>query len=157
MSRQWLHSALFTALILAAFGLQGVSAAEVARAQFTTGVVDREPVDAVRGVSADTDRVFFFTELRDLQGQHVVHRWEYAGEPVAVVGFDVGGPRWRVWSSKQMEPEQTGTWRVYVVKEDGSVLASEELSFGDGRAPAAGDSESITVPETHFMRSGSGS
>ncbi|MFW5452431.1 DUF2914 domain-containing protein [Thioalkalivibrio sulfidiphilus] len=150
-------TALCLALLIPLFATQTSLAGEVARAQFTTGVVDREPVDAVRGVSADTDRLFFFTELRDLQGQHVVHRWEYAGEPVAVVGFDVGGPRWRVWSSKQMEPEQTGTWRVYVVKEDGSVLASEELSFGDGRTPAAGDSESITVPETHFMRSGSGS
>lgn len=157
MSRQWLHSAVFTTLILAAFGLQGVSAAEVARAQFTTAVVDREPVDAVRSVPAGTDRLFFFTELRDLQGQHVVHRWEYAGEPVAVVGFDVGGPRWRVWSSKQMEPEQTGTWRVYVVTEGGSVLASEELTFGAGPAPATGESESITLPETHFMRSSSGS
>ncbi|ACL71694.1 hypothetical protein Tgr7_0597 [Thioalkalivibrio sulfidiphilus HL-EbGr7] len=157
MYRKWLNTALFTALMMTAFGLQGVSAADVARAQFTTGVVDREPVDAVSSVSADTETVYFFTELRDLQGQHVVHRWEYAGEPVAVVGFDVGGPRWRVWSSKQMAPEQTGTWRVYVVTQDGNVLASEELSFGDGPAPAAGDSETITVPETHFMRSGSGS
>jgi hypothetical protein len=137
------------------FGLQGVSAAEVSRAQFTTGVVDREPVDAVTGVSADTDTVYFYTELRDLQGTRVTHRWEHDGEPMAEVGFDVGGPRWRVWSSKQMEPELTGTWRAYVVTEGGSVLASEEMSFGAGGSPATGDSESITVPETHFMRSGS--
>jgi hypothetical protein len=157
MTSKWLKSAVFTTLMLAAFGLQGVSAAEVARAQFTTGVMDREPVDAVTGVSAETETVYFFTELRDLQGTRVTHRWEHDGEPMAEVGFDVGGPRWRVWSSKQMAPEQTGTWRVYVVMQDGSVLTSEELSFGDGPAPAAGDSETITVPETHFMRSGSGS
>ncbi|WP_245795435.1 DUF2914 domain-containing protein [Thioalkalivibrio denitrificans] len=146
---------MVSGLMMAALGMQGVTAGEVARAQFTTGVTDREPVDAVTGVDADTRSVFFFTELRDLQGRHVVHRWEYDGEPMAVVGFDVGGPRWRVWSSKQMQPDWQGLWRVQVVTDDGEVLADEVLAFGDVDAPAVDDAEEIIVPETHFMRSGS--
>jgi len=152
MSNKWLKTALFTALMMTAFGLQGLCAAEVARAQFTTGVVDREPVDAITSVSADADTVYFYTELRDMQGSRVTHRWEHNGEPMAEVSFDVGGPRWRVWSSKQMEPELTGTWRAYVVTGDGSVLASEALGFGEDPADVTGPE---LVPETYFMRSDS--
>jgi hypothetical protein len=152
MFGKWLVPVMVSGLMMAVFSIQGVAAGEVARAQFTTGVVDREPVDSVTRVDADTRTVFFFTELRDLQGRHVVHRWEYAGEPVAVVGFDVGGPRWRVWSSKQMQPEWTGTWRVYVLTEDGSVVTVAELAVGEAGAPAADDTDAIIVPETDFMR-----
>ena len=155
MFGKWLVAVIASGLMMAALGAQGVAAGEVARAQFTTGVTDREPVDAVTRVDADARTVYFFTELRDLQGRHVVHRWEYAGEPMAVVGFDVGGPRWRVWSSKQMLPEWEGLWRVQVVTDDGEVLADEILAFGDVDAPAVDEAAEIIVPETHFMRSGS--
>ena len=154
MLGKWLVAVSVSGL-MAALGVQGVAAGEVARAQFTTGVTDREPVDAVTRVDAAARTVYFFTELRDLQGRHVVHRWEHDGEPMAVVGFDVGGPRWRVWSSKQMLPEWQGLWRVQVLTDDGAVLADEILAFGDVPAPAVDDSESIIVPETEFMRSGS--
>ena len=152
MVGKWLVALFCMALVTPAPGAQA-AAGEVPRAQFTTGVEDREPVDSVARVDAGTGIIYFFTELSNLQGRHVVHRWEHDGEPMAVVGFDVGGPRWRVWSSKQMPSDRQGMWRVQVVAEDGSVLADEALVFGD--TPAADDSESIIVPETHFMRSGS--
>lgn len=144
----------FSGLMMAALIMQGVSAADVARAQFTTGVTDREPVDTVTRVDADTRTVYFFTELRDLQNRRVVHRWEHEGRPVAEVGFDVGGPRWRVWSSKRMQPEETGTWRAYVVTDDGSVLAARELVLGAAAARAVDDAAPALVPESHFMRHG---
>lgn len=109
---------------------------EVARAQFTTMVIDREPVDEVSSVASDIGTVYFFTDLRDFDGQIVVHVWLHNGEVMAEVPFDVGGPRWRVWSSKDLVAAWTGDWTVYVVTADGSVVAKHKLKV-TAPAPAA--------------------
>lgn len=101
----------------------------VARAQFTSGILDREPVDSMMTLDSQTDRVFFFTELRNMEGRTVVHRWELNGEVMAAVTFDVRGPRWRIYSSKELLPEWTGAWQVSVVDETGTVLDSEMLNY----------------------------
>jgi len=101
----------------------------VARAQFTSGILDREPVDSMMTLNSQTDRIFFFTELRNMEGRTVVHRWELNGEVMAAVTFDVRGPRWRVYSSKELLPEWSGAWQVSVVDETGTVLDSEMLNY----------------------------
>ena len=96
----------------------------VERALFTTAVERREPVDDVVTVSG-VDRLYFFTELREMAGHTAIHRWEYSGRVMAEVEFEVGGPRWRVWSSKRIGPESPGPWRVSVVNLAGDLLAQE--------------------------------
>ena len=110
----------------------------VARAVVTTGVKDREPVDHVDVVNNTIDRVVFFTELRDMAGQHVVHRWIHDGKVMAKVGFDVGGPRWRVWSSKHLEPDWVGTWTVQVVNVAGDVVDSKSFTYAQAPEPKSG-------------------
>ena len=99
----------------------------VARAQFTSAVVEREPVDALDAVSASNGRVRFFTELRGLAGRDVVHRWEYGGQVMAEVVIPVGADRWRAWSSKRLLPAWSGVWQVSVVV-DGAVLGTWTLA-----------------------------
>ena len=115
-----------TRLIIALMLVAGWSAtaladeAHVARAQFTTGIENREPVDDFFRIDTTHDRVLFFTELRDLEGRTVIHRWMHDGNVEATVDFGVGGPRWRVWSSKDLLPDWTGAWTVEVVDETGT-------------------------------------
>jgi hypothetical protein len=116
----------------------------VARAQFTSAVVDREPTDSVRRVSNDQRRIYFFTELQGFQGQDLVHRWEHAGEVKAEVPFGVAGPRWRVYSSKELEPSWLGEWTVSVVDAEGNVAASESFEYVE--APEASASEDASAP-----------
>lgn len=103
---------------------------EVARAMVTSGISEREPVDELAEVAADAGNVYFFTELRGMQGQQVVHRWVYNDQVMAEVPFNVNGQRWRVWSSKTLKPEWTGTWSVSVVAGNGEVLVSRQFQFG---------------------------
>lgn len=132
------HTLLFAALLFAAPVLVDPQAAAlaqavqgtVARAVFTTGIENREPVDDIARAPATTETVYFFTELRDLQGQKVTHRWKYNGTVMAEVGFDVGGARWRVYSSKNFVPEWVGNWTVEVVDGGGTVLETKSLTFG---------------------------
>ncbi len=100
-------------LILITFGSsQIVNAGEVARGQFTSAIDQREPVDEITTLSNNADKVYFFSELRDLQGQTVTHRWLFAGKVMAEVPFNVKGPRWRVNSSKTLLPGWIGDWTV---------------------------------------------
>jgi hypothetical protein len=86
----------------------------VARGIFSTNIVDREPVDQVLILSNAVDQIYFFTDLRHYQGQTITHRWEYEGELVTEKTFEVGGPRWRVYSQNDLSPDMTGTWTVVV-------------------------------------------
>ncbi len=103
---------------------------EVTQAVFTTAVKDHAPVDDVTKVPGTDSRIYFFTDLRGMEGQHVVHRWEYNGKVMAEVGFDVKGARWRVWSSKNLMPAWAGKWTVSVVNGKGDVVASRDFTYG---------------------------
>ncbi len=109
----------------------------VERATFTTAIMDREPQDAISELSNDQRKIYHFTELHDLTGQTVTHRWEYQGQVMAEVSFEVGGARWRVYSSKSLEPIWLGEWTVSVVDESGHVLGTSSFSYtmpGDAAA-----------------------
>ena len=80
----------------------------VERAIFTSAVEKREPVDQLAVVPNTKREVYFFSDLRHLQGRQVTHRWEYKGQVMAEVTFKIGGPRWRVFSRKSLDPDQTG-------------------------------------------------
>jgi hypothetical protein len=103
-------------------------------AQFTTAVEDREPIDQVTFVSNDIRTITFFSDLRGLKGQTVTHRWIYGGQTMAEVPFEVRGPRWRVWSSKDLVAEWTGDWTVEIVTGSGEVIAAETFTYS---APGA--------------------
>jgi hypothetical protein len=105
--------------------------AYVARAQFTTAIENREPVDQVVKLDAQASRIYFFTDLRNLQGRTVTHRWEFNGEIISQVNFKVGGPRWRVYSAKSLYPGETGKWTVFVIDESGWPLHAMIFEHGD--------------------------
>ena len=120
--------------------------AKVARAVFTSGIENREPVDELANVSADLSEVYFFTDLRGLEGRTVTHRWELEGETVAEVSFQIGGPRWRVYSKKSLGPGLKGDWTVVVVDESGWPVDAAMFRYSPVSAPVAPDS--VPVPET---------
>lgn len=109
----------------------------VARAAFALDMVDREPGEVVTQLSNDHDRVFFFTELHRFQGQELVHRWEFGGEVMAEVPFGIDGPRWRVYSSKALDPAWLGTWTVSVVDAGGNVVDRQSFDFVAAPEPVA--------------------
>jgi hypothetical protein len=111
---------------------------EVSRSAFTTAIAEREPVDQITVLDNDTTRIFFFSELVGLEGQTVMHHWEHDGEVVAAVPFEVSGPRWRVYSSKTLDPLWLGEWSVRVVDGMGNELSLDSFTYSEAApAPAA--------------------
>lgn len=115
---------------------QAKSTGSLARAQFTSAVQDREPVDKISSLANDQSRVYFFSEIKDAANQKITHRWEHNGKVVSEVGFDIGGNRWRVFSNKTLDPSQTGEWKVSVVDEAGSTLGASTFTYEAAKAPA---------------------
>jgi hypothetical protein len=104
-------------------------AGSVSRGQFTSAIVDREPVDLIETLSTDHNNIIYFTELNELQGQTVTHQWKYNDIVMFEKSFDVGGPRWRVWTSKSLQPGWSGTWTVNTLDGDRNVILSETFEY----------------------------
>lgn len=121
---------------------------KVARAVFSSNIQDREPVDSIQQLGSETQQIFFFTELKNLQGQAVKHRWLRNGEQMAEVDFNVGGNRWRVWSSKQLIPGSEGEWKVEVVDGSGVVLGSNSIHYGGNSNNTSTTDSQTTDSET---------
>jgi hypothetical protein len=130
----------FTLILMVLVSFSSIASAEeptespvpdawVARAQFTTDVVNREPVDQLVTVDGSYDSIYYFTDLRNLQGRTVTHRWEHNGWVASEVPFNVGGPRWRVYSRKSLKPNMPGKWTVVVVDESGWPLHASIFEY----------------------------
>jgi len=111
------------------------AAGSVSRASFTTAIVEREPVGEIVSLTEETDEVLFFSELLGLEGHTVTHRWEFDGEVVAEVPFQIGGPRWRVHSSKRLQPSWSGEWSVEVIDETGAPLTRKAFTYAPDPQP----------------------
>lgn len=132
----------------AAQPLPAKTAGTVARAQFTSAVQDHEPVDKLTTLTNDKIHIVFFTELKDLANQKVTHRWEYNGKVMSEVSFDVGSERWRVFSSKTLDPSWTGEWKVSVVDGNGGTLGANTFTYEAATAkPAAAEPAAPPAPK----------
>ena len=121
------------------------STSSVARAQFTNAVENREPVDKVSNLLNDKNRIYFFSEIKDAPNQKITHRWEYDGKVMSEMNFDVGSARWRVFSSKTLDPSWTGEWKVSVLDEAGSTLGVSTFTYQEAPAAAANQTAPATA------------
>jgi hypothetical protein len=101
----------------------------VSRAQFTSAILDREPTDDLSAIGLDSDKLFFFTELRNMDGSTVTHRWSLNGAVMAEVSFNVRASRWRVYSSKTLLPEWRGDWVVDILDDTGTVIETKTVGY----------------------------
>lgn len=103
----------------------------VARAQLSNGIYRREPTEKpaapIMVPGPGSRKLYYFTELRGLEGQTIRHRWIYDGRTVATLRFRVGGDRWRLYSSKNLSTRMDGEWRVVAEDPNGRVLSESRF------------------------------
>lgn len=127
--KQLTRIALAFALVVIAPLTAFSAEATVSRAQFTSSMLDREPTDDLSAVALNTEKMFFFTELRNMDGTTITHRWSLNGAVMAEVSFNVRASRWRVYSSKTLLPEWRGDWVVDVLDDTGTVIETKTVSY----------------------------
>ena len=106
-----------------------VHSAGITRSVFTTKIKNKEPVSELKQVQSDVTRVYYFTEITGLNGHAITHRWEYNGQVMAALTFQVNGDRWRTWSSKNMLASWLGKWQVSVLDEGGNLIEQSEFEY----------------------------
>lgn len=97
-----------------------------ARAIFTTEISNKEPVNDLNSVAVTSRTVSFFTELVNLNGKVVTHRWSVSGNVVYTKDFRVGADRWRVWTTKTITPFVNGMVVVQILV-DGQAISQETI------------------------------
>ncbi len=103
----------------------------IARSWFTTAIEDREPVDRVVVLDNSHDTLYFFTDVRHMEGHSITHSWEYNGQVISKKTFEIKGPRWRVYSKKELDPSMTGKWSVVIRDERGWPLTVAIFEYVD--------------------------
>lgn len=105
--------------------------AKVARSQFTSAVVDREPSDNLGDKVAHDkhENIFFFTEIRDAEGTEAKHVWKKGDAEVYTHTFTINGPRWRVNSSVKANHAAKGETLSVATEVNGTTLDTKEITF----------------------------
>ncbi|MDG2395544.1 DUF2914 domain-containing protein [Candidatus Thioglobus sp.] len=101
----------------------------ISQAVFASSVADRQPVEIITEVTDSLGKIYFFTNIRNLVGDTITHRWIYQDKIKAEISFNIKGKRWRVWSSKNIWRTWTGKWTVEVVDQHGQILLVKTINF----------------------------
>ena len=105
----------------------------VSRAILTSAIEQREPVDSLSnqivGIAQANTKLFYFTQLINKRDTQVHHQWYFENELIAEVALNIGSDNWRTYSSKLIKPSQQGEWKVQLVDESGTILASHQFNY----------------------------
>ena len=117
------------AMIFAIPALVWAGTLEVRDVAISTGVEDRVPTGISSYFDASVGKLYAFTRIVGADGEtRIYHKWYHGDVLVADVTLNVRSGDWRTWSSKNVQSDWTGDWRVVVVSEDGSVLGSVKFA-----------------------------
>jgi len=115
-------------LMLVVISTSAIADNRVKRAQFTTAVSAREPVDNIRKISTSYKTLTFFTEIVNCEGCDISHQWWFKGEMRHEQEGEAKYNRYRWWSKKRVSANNPGTWTVKVLI-DGDEVHTSSLNY----------------------------
>ena len=119
-------------LIVAIIDLKAQSILKIERIVVSTGVENRQPVGESDTFADSVGTLFCYTEIRGMGDSTTVsHVWYHGENRRADVKLNVRGYRWRTWSTKVIQKDWTGDWRVDIVSADGKILKSKRFRIID--------------------------
>ncbi|MBK6618639.1 MAG: DUF2914 domain-containing protein [Nitrosomonas sp.] len=99
---------------------------QVFRAQLTSAISQREPVDDIKQISLagrSSRPVYLFLHLHNLKNETIRINWFFQEQSIAQVLLPVGNNDWRTYSSKTLNARRLGKWRVTAQDSSGNLLA----------------------------------
>ena len=119
-------------LMVALIDLKAQSILKIERIVVSTGVENRQPVGESDTFADSVGTLFCYTEIRGMGDSTTVsHVWYHGENRRADVKLNVRGYRWRTWSTKVIQKDWTGDWRVDIVSADGKILKSKRFRIID--------------------------
>ena len=117
------------AMVFAVPAFVSAGSVEIQDVAISTGVHERVPTGISSNFDSSVGKLYAYTRIVGAEGQtRVYHKWYHGEVLVADVPLTVRSGDWRTWSSKKVDRDWTGDWRVVVVSEDGSILGSVKFA-----------------------------
>lgn len=108
--------------------IKAQSILKIERITVSTSVENRQPVGESDVFADSVGTLYCFTEIRGMGDSTTIsHVWYHGENRRAEVKLNVRGYRWRTWSTKSIQEDWTGEWRVDVVSADGKILKSKRF------------------------------
>ncbi|WP_292996019.1 DUF2914 domain-containing protein [Nitrosomonas sp.] len=104
---------------------------EVARAQLSHAIEEREPVDSIDAIQlhpGESQSIHFYLHLKNLQGKNIRINWYHDDKLDSQLALQVHNNNWRTHASKQLDHRRLGPWRVELVDESGNLLAARSFT-----------------------------
>ncbi|PLX70023.1 MAG: DUF2914 domain-containing protein [Denitrovibrio sp.] len=122
-------------LLVFAFTITFVNAfaeTSVSRIIMTDKIENREPVGSAIKFKTDVENIYCFTEIEtDKYPTEVTHIWIYDKNIEAEIKLPVKSPKWRTYSSKAIQTNWKGNWKVEVYAEDGKLIDSIDFKIDE--------------------------
>jgi len=103
----------------------------VRRALLVSSIIGKEPgqelPDVIHAAIGQPMAVYYFTELRGMDGQTVYHLWLHNGKVIDRRPQQIAADRWRTSSQQQITSKSAGDWQVKTIDSQGRLL--NELRF----------------------------
>ena len=100
----------------------------LAKAQFSTHIKKRKPVDNIKRIDTGYKGVYFFVDVRDCEDCDIEHEWWHKGRKVSSVAGEIKSDRYRWWSRKTLNKDLLGDWTVKVYI-DGDLEYTKTVTF----------------------------
>lgn len=105
---------------------------KIKRFVIASSVNKNEPVGSIHNITFDRSNlatVYAFSDVNHLAGTTLYYIWSLDGKDVAKVKVNVGADRWRSYSSKYIQSNMHGKWKIELENSKGEKLASSQFSY----------------------------
>lgn len=103
----------------------------VDRFLITPSVINNEPVGNINDIVFDNNiaTVYAYSDVNDLKNSMLYYVWTLNAKDVAKVRVGVIGKRWRSHSSKFVQKNMRGQWKVELQNDKGEILAISQFKY----------------------------
>ena len=102
----------------------------IARMEICRDVLNREPQEAGESFGVAVGKLYCFTKIVGAQEPiEITHAWYFGENEKARVNLSVRSSSWRTYSSKNIQNDEVGEWRVDVLGPDGKVLKTQTFNI----------------------------
>lgn len=103
----------------------------IEQAALSSEIVNKQPGEQFREhVPKPVRQLYFFTHIKNAQGQTLYHRWIYNDREMALIPLKIHSNLYRTWSSKRLTSAWQGAWRVELLDANHAVIYRQHFTYG---------------------------
>ncbi|WP_137297396.1 DUF2914 domain-containing protein [Psychromonas sp. SP041] len=104
---------------------------DVERFTLSQNVINNEPVGTINDIVFDNNiaTIYAFSQIDDSKNTTLYYQWSLNDEHIAKIRIGVIGNRWRSHSSKFIQSNMHGQWKVELQNQNDDVLAISQFKY----------------------------